>query len=176
MQNIEHLEVRRDEIVRTPGILEGDELREADKDHTHFHAAFSSGARRCQAVVRRFCSFIVFVVGLMMLGCATTHATLNVTAPSTVIAGVPFTITVTAVYEGNRDTAINSPIHFTSTDPGAVLPGDYYFTPSDAGSHTWTNGFILATPGTQTITGYIYDDASRTESGINGSAIITVSP
>jgi hypothetical protein len=151
-------------------------LRESGTGRTHFHAAISIGARRCQAVVPRPCWFPVFVAVLGMVGCATTHATLNVTAPSTVIAGVPFTITVTAVYEGNRDTAINSPIHFTSTDPGAVLPGDYYFTPSDAGSHTWTNGFILATPGTQTITGYIYDDASRIESGINGSASITVSP
>jgi hypothetical protein len=113
----------------------------------------------------------------MTLSCGTAgHATLELAAPPNVTAGTPFSITVNVLYQGKPDTVINSPIRFTSTDPGAVLPGDYYFTPSDAGSHTWTNGFILATPGTQTITGYIFDDASKTESGINGSASIAVSP
>lgn len=116
------------------------------------------------------------LAALMTLSCGTAgHATLELTAPTNVTAGAPFSITVSVLYQGKPDTIINSPIHFTSTDPGAVLPGNYRFTPSDAGSHTWTNGFILATPGTQTITGYIYDDASVTESGINGTASITVS-
>jgi hypothetical protein len=167
MQNIEHLqELRYDEIVLAPGEREGDELR----GHTHFHAVFSSGARRCQAVVRRLCSFTVFVVGLGTLGCATTHATLNITAPSTVTAGIPFTITVTAVYEGNRDTAINSVVQFTSSDSAAIIPGLYQFTAEDAGSHTWA-GVVLKTPGSQTITATMVMEA-----GINGTATFTVSP
>lgn len=108
---------------------------------------------------------------MISLGCATTHAILTFTAPSTAIAGTPFTVTVSVTYQGKPDVVINSRIHFTSSDPAAILPGDYYFTPTDAGSHTFNNGFILSTPGTQTISGSIHD-----ASGINGSANITVSP
>jgi len=102
--------------------------------------------------------------------CATPHAALNFIAPSSAIAGTPFTVTVNVLYQGKPDTVINSPIHFTSSDPSAVLPGDYYFTPTDAGSHTWTNGFTLMTPGDQTISGEIVN-----ATGINGSATIAVS-
>ncbi len=113
---------------------------------------------------------------LVTLGCATPHATLVFTAPSSVVANTPFTVTVTVLYEGKPDTIINSPIHFTSSDPAAILPGNYYFTPSDAGSHTWTNGFTLVTPGSQTVSGYIYFNGSQAKSGVNGSAQIRVSP
>jgi hypothetical protein len=172
MQGIKHLEdLRRDEIVRAPGKREGDELREADMGQTHSHTAHSSGTRRCHAVVLPLCSFMVFVAGLVMLGCATRHATLNVTAPSSATAGIPFTITVTAVYEGNRDTAINSVTQFTSSDSAAILPGYFIFTAADAGSHTWTNGVTLKTPGKQTITVSLVMEA-----GINGTATVTVSP
>ena len=106
----------------------------------------------------------------MTLGCATPHAILNFTAPSNATAGVPFTVTITVSIEGQRDTVINSYIKFTSSDPAAVLPAIYYFTPQDAGSHTWTDGFTLKTPGNQTISGSIFD-----ASGINGTADVTVS-
>jgi len=93
-------------------------------------------------------------------------------APSHVVAGTAFSVTVNVVYEGKPDTVINSHIHFTSSDPAAILPGDYYFVPSDAGSHTWTNAFVLVTPGNQTISADILPGSK----GINGSAEITVSP
>jgi hypothetical protein len=102
-------------------------------------------------------------------GCGTTHAILNFTAPPTATAGTPFTVTVTVLYQGKPDTVINSRIHFASSDPAAALPPDYYFTPADAGSHTWMNGFTLATPGSQTVSATIAD-----ASGINGSANIVV--
>ena len=73
--------------------------------------------------------------------------------------------------QGKADSVINGVIHFTSSDPAAVLPIDYQFTRTDAGSHTWTNGFTLSTPGNQTITGQIHD-----ASAINASATIAVSP
>lgn len=115
---------------------------------------------------------LVAVVALTVSSCCgTAHATLNFTAPSTATAGTPFTVTVNVVYQGKPDTVINSRIHFTSSDPGAILPGDYLFTPADAGSHEWTNGFTLSTAGNQTISGEIID-----ASGINGSATIAVSP
>ena len=118
----------------------------------------------------------VVLTATMLLGCATPHATLQFTAPANIPAGTPFTVSVTVLYQGKPDTVINSPIHFTSSDPAAVLPGNYYFTASDAGSHTFTHAFVLATAGSQTISGYIYFDPSTTKSGINGSATITVSP
>lgn len=112
----------------------------------------------------------LILITLLTFACATTHATLDFTAPSTATAGTPFTVTVAVLYQGKPDTVINSHIHFTSTDPAAILPGDYYFTPADAGSHTWTDGFTLNTPGSQTISGDIFD-----ATGINGSATIVVS-
>jgi len=116
---------------------------------------------------------VLFVASasLITLGCATAHATLSFIAPSKVSAGISFTVTVNVVYQGKSDTIINNRIHFTSSDPTAVLPGDYYFTPADAGSHTWTNGFTLSTVGHQTISGEIIE-----ATGINGRATIAVSP
>lgn len=115
---------------------------------------------------------LILATGFAMTSsCATPHAVLNFTAPSTATAGSPFTVTVAATVNGERDTSINSLISFTSSDPAAVLPPQYQFTSADAGSHTWTNGFTLMTPGTQTISATIYDAA-----GINGSATIIVSP
>lgn len=103
-------------------------------------------------------------------GCVGPHAVLNFTAPSNATSGTPFTVTVATTVDGKPDTIINSYIIFTSSDPDAVLPPEYRFTPADAGSHTWTNGFTLVTPGSQTISATIYDAP-----GINGSATVTVS-
>jgi hypothetical protein len=119
--------------------------------------------------VMRICAFTAALVATLTSGCSTTHATLDFAAPSTTTAGIPFTVTVNVLYEGKPDTVINSRIHFTSSDPAAVLPADYYFTPADAGSHTWMNGFTLATPGSQTVSATIAD-----ASGISGSATIAV--
>jgi hypothetical protein len=110
------------------------------------------------------------VAGLATFGCGTPHATLDIGVPSSAIASSPFTVTVTAMVGGSRDTVINSSIHFTSSDSAAVLPADYYFTATDAGSHAYTNGVTLMTAGSQTIT--------ATEIGVpglHGTAYITVS-
>lgn len=119
----------------------------------------------------RLSALTAVIVMSLTFGCATPHATLDFTAPSTATTGVPFSVTVTVIYQGKRDTIVNSVIHFTSSDPDAVLPPDYNFTPADAGSHTWTNGFTLVTLGNQTISGSLFD-----ASGINGIANVTVSP
>jgi len=119
----------------------------------------------------------VALISCAMVTCGTPHATLQFTAPANVTAGAPFTVTVTVLYQGKIDTVINTPLHFTSSDPAAILPANYSFTPSDAGSHTWRNGFVLATPGSQTVSGYIFLTSNDTQvSGINGSTKITVSP
>ena len=119
----------------------------------------------------RFSVLTAAIGATMSSGCGTTHATLALSAPSAAVAGIPFTVTATVTYKGKPDTVINNHIHFTSSDPAAVLPGDHYFTPADSGSYTWTNGFTLSTPGNQTISGYVVD-----ASGINASATIAVSP
>ena len=122
--------------------------------------------------ILRICAFLSAIAVLLTAACGTPgHATMNLIAPSAATKDTAFTVTVHVVYQGKPDSVINGVIHFTSSDPAAVLPIDYQFTRADAGSHTWTNGFILSTPGSQTITGQIHD-----ASAINASAAITVSP
>lgn len=110
----------------------------------------------------------VVLSAAISLSCGSSHAILQVSAPSSVMAGLPFTATVTATYQGARDTAIDGPIHFTSTDPAAILPTLYVFTAADAGSHTFTN-LLLMTPGNQTMSVSDYDATP-----IAGSVNITV--
>jgi len=98
----------------------------------------------------------VALAGLASLSCGGSHATLQITAPSTVVAGVPFSATVTAMYDGKVDTIIDGPIHFTTSDGSAHLPTLYVFTAADAGVHTFTD-LTLVTPGNQTMTVSDYD-------------------
>jgi hypothetical protein len=88
--------------------------------------------------------------------------------PSPTIAGDEHSFTVTARdFLGNTTTGYVGTVHFTSTDPKAVLPDDYTFTPADAGMHTFS--VTLKTAGTQSIT--VADklrpaNATGTQSGI----------
>jgi hypothetical protein len=71
--------------------------------------------------------------------------------PSTIVAGLQGSFTITARdTQGNTFTAYRGTVHFTSSDPRAVLPADYTFTAADAGVHSFT--FTLNTPGSQSIT------------------------
>jgi hypothetical protein len=108
---------------------------------------------------------------LASVRCGNPHAILQFTAPATVMAASPFTITVAVMINGARDNVINSRMHFTSSDPAASLPSDYYFSSADAGSHSFTNAFTLMTPGKQTISADIFD-----ASAIKGSATVSVLP
>jgi hypothetical protein len=65
--------------------------------------------------------------------------------------------------------AYTGTIHFTSSDPQAVLPADYTFTAADAGVHTFT--VTLKTAGSRSVTAT--DTAS---SSITGSTTVTVNP
>lgn len=91
-------------------------------------------------------------IGLMAIGCSGPEANLVITAPATVVAGSPLTVTVSAKVNGRPDTIFNSVIHFSSSDPTAVLPPDYVYTEADAGSHAFTNGVMLMTIGSQSVT------------------------
>jgi hypothetical protein len=69
-------------------------------------------------------------------------------SPGTLTAGVPGTLTLTArdLY-GNTATSYRGTVHFTSSDPQAMLPPDYPFTAADNGVHSW--GLTLKTAGSQ---------------------------
>lgn len=112
----------------------------------------------------------VGMAGLAMSGCGSAVATLNISAPSTAASGSPFTITITAMLNGSQDKIFNDEIHITCSDPAAVLPSDYQYTATDAGSHTFPNGVTLRTPGKQTINVGI-----TTSLGITGTTTVTVS-
>ena len=73
--------------------------------------------------------------------------------PNPTAAGAAHDVTVTALDPfGNTASGYRGTVHFTSSDGRAVLPGNYTFTAGDAGTHTFTNGVTLKTPGTQSIT------------------------
>src|SRR5207247_4837345 len=58
---------------------------------------------------------------------------LSLAAPSTTTAGSSFSLTVTAKDANNNTlTSYLGTVHFTSTDPAAVLPANYTFTAVDA--------------------------------------------
>jgi Fibronectin type III domain len=73
------------------------------------------------------------------------------TSTASPTVGATFNVTVAVKQpDGSADNAYRGTIHLTSTDPGAVLPGDYTFTAPDNGSHT--SSVTLMTPGSQTVT------------------------
>jgi hypothetical protein len=91
-----------------------------------------------------------------------------IVAPSSAVAGRPFSITVT-VFDayGNLGTNYTDNLTFTSTDPTpALLPGDYIYTLGDNGTHNF--GVVFFAPGNQTLT------ITDTVSGVTGSVIVTV--
>jgi hypothetical protein len=66
--------------------------------------------------------------------------------PSPVTAGVSSGFTVTAFDPfGNKATGYTGLVHFTSNDTRATLPGNFTFTPGDAGSHTFAATLVTAT-------------------------------
>ena len=127
------------------------------------------GSRNGLCTVRLW-ALSVAMAGLVTSGCGSPVATLDIGAPSTAISGSPFTITITAMLNGSQDKIFNDEIHVTSSDPAAVLPSDYQYTATDAGSHTFPNGVTLRTPGRQTINVGI-----TTSPGITGTTTVTVS-
>ena len=88
-----------------------------------------------------------------------------VTAPASTTAGASFTITVAAKDQSNNTIAgYLGTVHFVSSDPqGAVVPTDYTFIAADNGTHAFTNGVILKTVPSQTVT--VNDVADVTKTG-----------
>jgi hypothetical protein len=108
------------------------------------------------------------VVGLVG-GSATSSSTIHfsISGASTATAGGSYSFTVTALNANNQvDTAYTGTVKFASSDPSAVLPANYTFKASDAGTHTFTVTFKTA--GTQSLTVTDTSNASSTgsETGI----------
>jgi len=93
--------------------------------------------------------------------------------PTSDTAGATHTIAVTAVdVYGNAAAGYRGTVHFTSTDPQAVLPANYTFVAGDNGVHTFQASTTLKTAGKQSITATDTATSSLTGSLTN----ITVSP
>jgi hypothetical protein len=104
----------------------------------------------------------------VLLGKRNTATHLLVSAPATVTAGVPFTITVRALTAGGQTDALyTDTVTFTSSDGAAVLPGNCTFTKGDLGVHTLT--VTLNSTGAQTITA-----TDTAKAAITGTASVTV--
>jgi hypothetical protein len=98
--------------------------------------------------------------------------TLAVSTASSAVAGASHDVTVTArAASGDTDTGYRGTIHFTSSDPAAVLPADYTFTAGDAGVHTFAAGLRLKTAGSRTVTA-----TDTVTSSLAGSETVTVTP
>jgi len=77
--------------------------------------------------------------------------TLAASFPASITAGVAGNLAITAQNpDGTTATNYTGTVHFTSSDPQAVLPADYTFTAADAGVHTFN--IKLKTAGAQSIT------------------------
>jgi hypothetical protein len=88
--------------------------------------------------------------GIVVQPGAATH--FSISGPSTIRSGNTFSLVVTALDAyGNVATGYVGTIHFTDSASGATLPGNYTFTATDAGVHTFT-GLKLRTKGKHTIT------------------------
>jgi hypothetical protein len=98
---------------------------------------------------------------------AADHFVLSV--PTGVTSGTAFDVMVTVVDAyGNTVPTYLGTVTFSSTDqdPGVLLPADYTFQASDSGSHVFTAGVTLITPGDETLT------VTDTGSGLSGSITV----
>jgi hypothetical protein len=103
------------------------------------------------ALARVLLGLSAAVTALATLSCGIPTAILDISAPSSAVAGSPLTVTVTVTLNGRPDRIFNGLVHFTSSDSAAVLPADYLYSATDAGSHTFSNGVTLITAGSQSI-------------------------
>jgi len=94
------------------------------------------------------------------------------TTPASTTAGSAFSITATASDPYNNTiSGYSGTVKFTSSDPAAVLPGNYTYVPgTDLGVHTFT-GVVLKTAGTKSIT-----VADTVTSSLAGTALVNVTP
>ena len=116
-----------------------------------------------------FTSLLILVACTSEAPLGPTAATLVVSGlPNSVLAGVAANAVVTAKdASGNTATGYTGTVHFTATDPAAVLPPDYTFVSADAGSHTFP--VTLKTAGSVVVTA-----TDVANSSITGSQAVTM--
>jgi hypothetical protein len=89
--------------------------------------------------------------------------------PFSTTAGVAGSLTVTALdSSGNTSTGYRGSVHFSSSDPQAVVTADYQFTAADHGVRTFTA--TLKTAGTQALT--VTDKKTASLSGTQGGIYV----
>jgi len=92
-----------------------------------------------------------------------------VTTPTTTPAGSPFTFTLTSVDAfGNPTPSYLGTVAFTSSDPQAILPASYTFTPADAGTHTFSATF--KTEGSQSVS--VADTVTGSIGGVGPGVLV----
>jgi uncharacterized delta-60 repeat protein len=93
----------------------------------------------------------------------------QITGSSSLTAGKAGSFTVTALNaDGSVNTGYTGTVHFTSSDPKAVLPADYTFIATDQGVHTFNA--TLKTAGSQSITAT--DTATSTTVGSDAGIVV----
>jgi hypothetical protein len=111
---------------------------------------------------------IVGSVTLVVHPAAASH--FEVQAPATTSAGAPFSMTITARDPFNNvATGYRGSVTFSSNDGQATLPGNYGFTATDNGVHTFV-GVILRTAGNHTVS------VRDLGAGFTASATVVVNP
>ena len=95
------------------------------------------------------------------------------------VSGVAHDATVTAKdAHGNVATGYRGKVHFTSSDPAAILPADYAFTAADNGVHTFSDtlnpALVLETVGSQSVTAT--DTVARSITGVQSGIVVTPNP
>jgi hypothetical protein len=127
-----------------------------------------AGRRGRQPLAALTVALALSLVPLAATVAAATHHELAAAAAGSWVAGVARTFTVTAHNEDHTvDTGYTGTVHFSSSDPQAVLPADHVFTAADAGVHTFAA--TLETAGTQTISTWDVPHGS-----ISGGLTVTV--
>jgi sugar lactone lactonase YvrE len=102
------------------------------------------------------------------------HSTLAIAGPGDVAVGTASNYTVTVRNPaGNVDTRYRGTIHFSSSDPAAVLPADYTFTAGDAGVHTFSATFNTLSQSSITVSD-VSTNETATQSGIIVSGVQNV--
>jgi hypothetical protein len=107
-------------------------------------------------------------IGAFEVQAAGQHTHFSIQAPATVMAGTPFTITVTALDDfGQAIAGYTGTVHFVASN-GATA--DYTFTAADMGQHTFNN-LVFQRAGAYTLAG-----ADTVNPLITGSTTFTITP
>jgi hypothetical protein len=138
----------------------------ADNGSHTFNVTFKTAGSQTLTVSDPYSGIIGTLANVTVTPAAVSQ--FRITAPASVTALTPFTITITALDPyGNQVVNYTGTIHFSSSDALALLPANYTFTAADSGQHTFSS-VVLWQTGTQTVT------VTDTQTETVGSTIILV--